>query len=153
MLLLCKTWALRYCPTSPMLFSLRVFSRLAIPTCKCENCSDIYFANLLPRYCASRTLYSLSLDGHAPKILRKCTKAGVPIYCFMIVMIFPFLSFLQISSGSAQVITWLANLTEAAQIIDYIGMAVVYLYFYRALKFQGMSRDDLPYKGWWQVCA
>lgn len=68
-------------------------------------------------YCASRTLYSLSIDGHAPKIFRKVTKSGVPIYCFAVVMIFPFLSFLQISSGSAKVITWLANLTEAAQII------------------------------------
>lgn len=65
-------------------------------------------------------------------------------------MLFPLLSFLQVGSGSAQVITWLANVTQAAQIIDYIGMAVVYLFFYRALKVQGISRDTLPYKGWWQ---
>jgi amino acid transporter len=105
-------------------------------------------------YCASRTLYALSIDGHAPRFLQKCTGKGVPIYCFCITMIFPFLSFLAIGSGSAQVITWLANLTEAAQLIDYIGMCIVYLYFYRSLKAQGMSRDDLPYKGWWQpYCA
>lgn len=36
-------------------------------------------------------------------------------------MMFPLLSFLQVGAGSAQVITWLANLTEASQIIDYIG--------------------------------
>lgn len=101
-------------------------------------------------YCASRTLYAMSIDGHAPKVFQKVTKQGVPIYALLVTMVFPFLSFLQISSGSAAVITWLANLTEAAQLIDYIGMSVVYLFFHRALKAQGISRDTLPYKGWLQ---
>jgi amino acid transporter len=48
----------------------------------------------------------------------------------------------------------LANLTEASQIIDYICMCVIYLYFYRALKVQGFNRADLPYVGWAQpYCA
>ncbi|PBP25844.1 hypothetical protein BUE80_DR003266 [Diplocarpon rosae] len=105
-------------------------------------------------YCASRTLYSLSLDGHAPRFLRRCTKKGVPIWCFCITMIFPFLSFLAVGSSSGQVITWLANLTEASQIIDYICMCLIYLFFYRALKAQGFDRKDLPYVGWAQpYCA
>lgn len=58
------------------------------------------------RYAASRTLYGLALDGHAPKFLRRCTKKGVPIYCFCVTMIFPFISLLQISSGASVVITW-----------------------------------------------
>ncbi|KAK2628263.1 hypothetical protein QTJ16_002909 [Diplocarpon rosae] len=94
-------------------------------------------------YCASRTLYSLSLDGHAPRFLRRCTKKGVPIWCFCITMIFPFLSFLAVGSSSGQVITWLANLTEASQIIDYICMCLIYLFFYRALKAQGFDRWDV----------
>jgi yeast amino acid transporter len=32
-------------------------------------------------YTGSRYLYALSLQGQAPKFLRKCTKRGVPIYC------------------------------------------------------------------------
>jgi len=106
------------------------------------------------RYCASRTLYSLSLDGHAPKFLRKTTKKGVPIWCFCITMIFPFLSFLAIGTSSGQVITWLANLTQASQIIDYICMCIIYLSFFKALKAQGWDRRDLPYVGWAQpYCA
>jgi len=105
-------------------------------------------------YCASRTLYSLALDGHAPKFLRKCTKKGVPIWCFCVTMIFPFLSFLAVGTSSGQVITWLANLTEASQIIDYICMCIIYIYFYRALKVQGYDRSTLPYVGWFQpYCA
>ncbi|KIN04752.1 hypothetical protein OIDMADRAFT_157038 [Oidiodendron maius Zn] len=105
-------------------------------------------------YCASRTLHSLALDGHAPKFLRYCTKNGVPLWCYCVTMIFPFFSFLALGSSSAQVITWFANLTEASQIIDYISMCIIYLYFYRALKAQGYDRKQLPYFGWCQpYCA
>jgi len=69
-------------------------------------------------------------------------------------MVFPMLSFLAVGSSSQQVITWLANLTEASQIIDYICMCIIYLYFYRAIKAQGLDRKDLPYIGWGQpYCA
>ncbi|KAG9242132.1 amino acid transporter-like protein, partial [Calycina marina] len=105
-------------------------------------------------YAASRTLYSLSLEGHAPKFLRKSTKNGVPIWCFCITMTFPLLSFLAIGTSSGQVITWLANLTESSQIINYICMCIIYLFWYRALKAQNVDRRTLPYFGWAQpYCA
>lgn len=69
-------------------------------------------------------------------------------------MIFPLLSFLAVGSSSQQVITWLANLTEASQMINYICMCITYLFFHRALKAQNFNRADLPYNGWWQPgCA
>ena len=68
--------------------------------------TSIYSAGNTYTYCATRTLYGLALDGRAPRFLRKCTKNGVPIYCFCVVMLFPFLSFLQVSSDSAEVINW-----------------------------------------------
>lgn len=110
----------------------------------------IFSAGNAYTYCAMRSLYSMALDGHAPKIFTKCTKNGIPIWCFVLVMVFPFLSFLQVSNDTAQVVTWLANLTEASQLISYIVMCVTYLFFYRALKVQGIDRSTLPYVGWWQ---
>ncbi|KAF2795130.1 amino acid transporter-like protein [Melanomma pulvis-pyrius CBS 109.77] len=101
-------------------------------------------------YCATRTLYSLSIDGHAPRFLQKTTKAGVPIYCFCVTMIFPFLSFLSAGRAASEGVKWLANITQAAQLLDYIFMCTIYIFFYRALKAQGYNRDDLPYKGWGQ---
>lgn len=69
-------------------------------------------------------------------------------------MFFPFLSFLSLGSSASQVITWLANLTEASQIIDYICMCTIYIFFYRALQAQGMERSTLPYIGFFQpYCA
>ena len=75
--------------------------------------TSIFSAGNTYTYCATRSLYGLAIEGRAPKILRKCTKGGVPIFCFAIVMIFPFLSFLSVSSSSAIVLTWLINLVTA----------------------------------------
>ncbi|KAI5195088.1 hypothetical protein E4T39_08373 [Aureobasidium subglaciale] len=105
-------------------------------------------------YCSMRSLHAMSMEGHAPKIFQKCNKSGVPVYAFVVPMLFSLISFLSLNSGSAKVITWLANLTQASQMINYVGMTVVYLFFHRALKVQGISRATLPYKGWWQpFCA
>lgn len=95
--------------------------------------------------CCYSTLYGLSLEGRAPAILRKCTKQGVPIYCFAVTMLFPFLSFLQVSSNSSQVLTWLINLITAGGVIDYMVMSVTYLCFFYACKKQGLDRKTLPY--------
>jgi yeast amino acid transporter len=112
--------------------------------------TSIFSAGNTYTYCATRSLYGLALEGRAPKFLRKCTKNGVPIYCFLIVMCFPFLSFLQVSSNSAQVLDWLVALITAGGIIDYIIMSVTYLFFYRACKVQGVDRRTFPYYGYFQ---
>ena len=72
--------------------------------------TSIFSAGNTYTYAATRSLYGIALEGRAPKILTKCTKSGVPIASFCVVMIFPFLSFLQVSNGSNQVLTWLINL-------------------------------------------
>lgn len=110
----------------------------------------IFSAGNTYTYCATRSLYSLALEGRAPKILRKCTRKGVPIYCFVVVMLFPLLSFLQVSNNSSQVLTWLVSLITAGGVIDYFVMCVTYLFFYRAVKAQGIDRKTFPYVGWFQ---
>lgn len=100
-------------------------------------------------YCfmATRSLYSLALEGHAPKFLCATTKNGIPHWCFCVTMVFPFLSFLQVSNGSAQAIRWLVNLVTASQLLNYVVMGTTYVFFFRALKAQGIDRRTLPYRG------
>jgi amino acid transporter len=112
--------------------------------------TSIFSAGNAYTYYGTRSLYGLALQGQAPKVLQRCTKAGVPIYCLCIVIVFPFLAFLNVSSGSAQVLTWLTNIITAAQVIDYIIICVTYLFFYRALRAQGYDRRTLPYYGYFQ---
>lgn len=112
--------------------------------------TSIFSAGNTYTYAATRNLYGLALEGRAPKVLRKTTKNGVPIYAFLVVMCFPFLSFLQLSSGSNTVLTWLVNLITAGGIIDYIIMTITYIYFYRACVAQGVDRTTFPYCGRFQ---
>ncbi|OJJ71461.1 hypothetical protein ASPBRDRAFT_56051 [Aspergillus brasiliensis CBS 101740] len=97
-------------------------------------------------YCSSRSLYGLALDGKAPRILTKCTKSGVPIYCVLIVFIFALLSFLQVSNGSAVVLNWFVNLVTASQLINFSVITFTYTRFRKALMAQGVPRTSLPYQ-------
>lgn len=116
--------------------------------------TSIFSAGNAYVYCGMRTLYGLALEGQAPAFLKTCSKSGIPYYCFAVTMCFTLLSLLAISNSSAQVVSWLASLTEASQLIDYIIICVTYIFFYRACAAQGLDRDTLPYKGWWQpYCA
>lgn len=112
--------------------------------------TSIFSAGNAYTYCAMRSLYGLALEGQAPKIFARCSRSGIPIWAFAVTMLFPLLSFLAVSSGTSEALTWFANLTEAAQLIDYMIMSLTYLFFYRALKAQGIDRASLPYKGWFQ---
>jgi amino acid transporter len=112
--------------------------------------TSIFSAGNTYTYCATRSLYSLAIEGRAPKIFRKCTKNGVPIYCFCVVMIFPFLSFLQLSDNAAKVLQWLINIITAGGLINFIVMCGTYLAFYKACKVQGLDRKTLPYCGYFQ---
>ena len=112
--------------------------------------TSIFSAGNTYTFCATRRLYGLAIEGRAPKALRYCTKSGVPLVCFGIVMVFPCLAFLQVSNGSNVVLGWLINLVTAGGVINYLVMSVTYIFFFRACKAQGLDRNTLPYKGWFQ---
>ncbi|KAK4609184.1 General amino acid permease AGP2 [Fulvia fulva] len=113
-------------------------------------CTSIFSAGNTYVYCATRTLYGLALEGRAPGVLKYCTKSGVPLFAFAVVMIFPCLSFLQLSNGSAKVLGWLINLVTAGGVINFISMCITYIFFYRAVMAQGVDRKSFPYCGWFQ---
>lgn len=97
-------------------------------------------------YTSSRTLYSLALEGQAPKFLQKCMKNGIPIYCVLVVALISCVTFMVSSTASATVFEWFIGLSTCAIIIVYILMLVIWLGFYKSLKAQGISRDSLPWK-------
>lgn len=109
--------------------------------------TSIFSAGNTYTYCATRSLYGLALEGRAPAFLRKTNASGVPIWCFCIVMIFPMLSFLQCSSGSAKVLNWLVALMTAGGLINYLVMGLTFINYYRACKAQGVDRSKMPYYG------
>lgn len=101
-------------------------------------------------YCSSRTLYGFALDGYAPRFLTATTKTGVPIYCVIAALCWALISFLQLGKGSKVVLNWIINLITSCQLINYSIMSFTYVFFYRALKAQGIDRSTLPFVGWYQ---
>ncbi|KAK7439528.1 general amino acid permease agp2 [Stygiomarasmius scandens] len=100
-------------------------------------------------YCASRSLFGLALEGKVPgyKLLRRCTKDGVPIYCVGITLLFGLLAFMQVSSGSAKVLGWFVDLVTASTTLNYAYICLTYIRFYQAIGYRGIGRDTLPFKG------
>ncbi|ETN41613.1 uncharacterized protein HMPREF1541_03549 [Cyphellophora europaea CBS 101466] len=116
--------------------------------------TSIFSAGNTYTYCASRTLYSLALSGHAPKVFTKTTRKGVPILALAVTMLFPFLSFLQLSGNSSTVLVWLIDVITAGALIDFTVICTTYLMFYRACRAQYFDRRWLPYTAWFQpYCA
>jgi amino acid transporter len=68
--------------------------------------TSVFSAGNSYTYCASRALYGLALEGKMPKILARCTRHGVPIYCVFTTLAIACLSFLQVSNNSAVVLQW-----------------------------------------------
>uniref|UniRef100_A0A8H8CND0 Amino acid permease/ SLC12A domain-containing protein n=1 Tax=Psilocybe cubensis TaxID=181762 RepID=A0A8H8CND0_PSICU len=101
-------------------------------------------------FCASRTLFGLALEGKAPRFLTRCTGSGVPIYCVALTLGISLISLLQLSNNAAVVIQWFVNLVTASQLMNYAIISFTYIRFHKALKAQGISRDSLPHKSFWQ---
>ncbi|KAH8665947.1 general amino acid permease AGP2 [Tricladium varicosporioides] len=101
-------------------------------------------------YCASRSLFGLALEGKAPKILTRCTKSGVPIYCVAVVLAIALLSFLQVSNNAAVVLNWFVSLVTASQLINFSVMAFTFICWKRACDVQGLDRTKLPHTSFWQ---
>ncbi|KAL5332583.1 amino acid permease/ SLC12A domain-containing protein [Aspergillus crustosus] len=91
-------------------------------------------------YGSSRTLYSLAKDGQAPRFLLKCTKSGVPIYCVLVVSVITCITFMVADNSSVTVFYWFIDLTTCGLVLTYTCMVVVFIFWYNALKAQGIDR-------------
>ncbi|KAL8852920.1 MAG: hypothetical protein Q9221_002170 [Calogaya cf. arnoldii] len=96
-------------------------------------------------FAGSRSLYSLALDGQAPRIFRTCNRHGVPYMCVGATSLLACLVYLSGSSGSAIVFQWFVNLTTISGYIAWIIVLITYLRFRRALEYHGMLHQR-PYK-------
>lgn len=101
-------------------------------------------------FCASRVLYGLAKGGYAPKVFRKCTKHGVPIYCVLVAICFSLLSLMQLGSASSKALSYMVNLCTGCLLLNYGFMTITYIGFYRSCKAQNIDRNSLPYTSWGQ---
>ncbi|OAQ67341.1 proline-specific permease [Purpureocillium lilacinum] len=109
-------------------------------------CTSAFSSGSACIFIASRTLYGLSCDGHAPKFFQRCNRWGTPHYAVGTTCAILPLVYLNVTNNTAVVFGWFVNITTIAGLIGWIVIELTFLRFHAGLKRQGYSRDDLPYK-------
>lgn len=96
-------------------------------------------------YAASRTLFSMSQRGLAPKQFSKINRWGVPYYSVLLTTAFACLAYLNVSSTSSTVFAWLTNITTISGFIAWIAVGFTYLRWRKGIAFHGLQ-DRVPLK-------
>lgn len=96
-------------------------------------------------YIASRTIYGLAEEGHAPKIFKWTDKRGCPVPALAISALFCCTAFMNAASSSTVVFSYFVNLTTIFGLLSWISLLVSHIYFVRARRAQGITNDQLAY--------
>ncbi|MBJ7449826.1 MAG: amino acid permease [Parachlamydiales bacterium] len=96
-------------------------------------------------YTATRTLWHIAQEGHAPKILAKTSKKGIPIAALLLSSVISAVVFFSSTVGQGQFFVWLLNISSLTGFIAWFGIALCHYRFRRAYIAQGHKLTDLPY--------
>lgn len=94
-------------------------------------------------YSGSRVLYSLALNGQAPKFIAR-TKGGVPYVAVLMTWAIGLLSYLNVDTNGAQVFTWFMNISTISGYIAWVVVMITYIRFYKAMTYHSML-DRRPF--------
>lgn len=97
-------------------------------------------------YIGSRLLYALALGNVAPKIFLKTSKSGVPYIGVVCTALLGLLAYMVVSNGATTVFNWLVNISTVAGLLAWAAISYSHIRFMHALKYNGISRDSLPFK-------
>lgn len=108
--------------------------------------TSAFSAANLSLFKTSRDLFALAAKGQAPKIFIKTNRFGLPYWGVIIAALFMPLAYMSTSASASTVFGWFQNLTSSNLLITWISIDINHIALQKALKAQGYSRDDLPYK-------
>jgi lysine-specific permease len=97
-------------------------------------------------YLCTRIFWTLAMEGKAPKIFRRLTKGGIPIWCLVLTTVLSSALFGLSFVGNQVIYIWLVNMTSVMGFIAWLGIAISHWRFRRAYILQGYSLNDLVYK-------
>ncbi|KAL3230453.1 Arginine permease CAN1 [Nakaseomyces bracarensis] len=97
-------------------------------------------------YVGSRVLYALAGTGNAPKQFGYVTKHGVPYLGVICTALLGLLAFLVVNNNANTAFNWLINISTLAGLCAWLFISLAHIRFMQALKYRGISRDDLPFK-------
>lgn len=132
--------------SSPFVIAFRLAGIKVLPSIiNAVVCTSAISSGSACIFLASRTLYGLSADGHAPKIFMECNRFGTPWYAVALSVMPSPLVYMVVSTESSIVFGWFVNITTIAGLIGWVVIGVTYLRFYYAMQKQGIARDRAPF--------
>ncbi|GME98836.1 unnamed protein product [[Candida] boidinii] len=87
----------------------------------------------------------MAIAGQVPKIFGYTNKYGVPYFSVGLTSLISLISYLNVSSSSAKVFTWLSNISTVSGFISWILVAITYIRYRKAIDYHGMN-DRVPYR-------
>ncbi|KAL7948437.1 amino acid permease/ SLC12A domain-containing protein [Trichoderma barbatum] len=96
-------------------------------------------------YSASRVLYSMAINGQAPKWFALTNRLGVPYVAVLFTWLFSLLAFLNVNNSGATVFNWFVNISTISGFLAWIIIMITYLRFRKAIMFNNLW-GELPYK-------
>ncbi|KAI0475624.1 proline-specific permease [Xylariaceae sp. FL0804] len=96
-------------------------------------------------YSGSRVLYSMALQGQAPRWFAMTNRRGVPWVAVLFTLALGCLAFLNVSNSGSTVFTWFTNISTISGYIAWVVIMITYLRFRKAMQFHGLL-DSLPFR-------
>jgi amino acid transporter len=96
-------------------------------------------------FAGSRTLFSLAVDGEAPRIFKYCNRWGVPYVSVLFTAAIALLAFLNVSSESSEVFTWFTNISTVSGFLSWVTVLIAFIRFRKAMVYNNIV-DTLPFK-------
>lgn len=136
-----------YVSTSPFIIAIQnsgtnilphIFNAVIVTTIISAGNSNVYVG--------SRILFGLAKGGLAPKLFSRTNRWGVPWVAVLATGAFGVLGYMETTTGGDNAFTWLLNITAVAGFFSWIFISLSHIRFMQALKYRGISRDDLPFK-------
>jgi amino acid transporter len=96
-------------------------------------------------YIATRSLYSLAIEGNAPRIFSRTNDRGVPIYALGFSSLFCTSAYMSVKLGAFRTFQYFVALVTIFGILTWISILISHIYFVRARKAQGIPDTALAY--------
>lgn len=95
---------------------------------------------------SSRIIYALASKRQLPKIFLKVNNYGLPYVAVAFCCSFLPLAYMTANATLAAVFSWFQNITSSCTLLNWSIISINHISMSRALRAQGYTRDDLPYK-------
>ncbi|KAK7425183.1 Basic amino-acid permease [Neonectria punicea] len=98
-------------------------------------------------FAGARLMYTLAMEGHAPKVFGKLNRNQVPWVAVLATSFIAGLCFGSSFIGAGQLWTWLQNIVGVSNQLSWIAIGITSIRFRSALALQGKTHL-LPFKNW-----